>query len=154
MKSAVENSCRCFPLTPGTHSSDLQGLPLQVWDINAWFIFRRHCLHYVTPQVQNQQWLFSEHHIKASGDGPRPSKLCSLPLLFRKKSPCQPRWFPHLELAHTMLHPVHWLLLFWPGISSLIPPDCPQLSTVPCQDMCSYIPFWYWPHRSTASVWI
>lgn len=151
MKSTVENSCSCrrSPSTSGTHSRDLQGLPLQVfWDINAQFILLRHRLHYVMPLLQNQQWLSIEHQTAASGYKPRPSTVLQSPSTFQKEFsiPAMLVFSPWPRLHHVPLS----LCALALGSSNLEYFLCSFLSTYSyplfhAQDMSHYIPFWYWP---------
>lgn len=152
--AAAANS---FPSTSGAQSSDPQDLPLQVfWDINARFSLRPR-LHYVTPLLQNRQWLSTEHQNAASGYGPRHSRVSRSPAL-QKNSLFQPCWSSHQGLACPTFCPpsVRWLLVLldWAILSApLFLPNCPQLSTVPRRHTQFYA-LRIESHLFTSNVWI
>lgn len=144
MKSAVENS---FPFNPGNTRQWAPGSPSPS-------LLEHQCpIHPPEtppplchmPLLKNQQWLFTEHHIKHLEMSQDPPSLAvsstfqhefSIPalLVFSPQ--------PHLHYAPSSL--CAWLLdlLTWNILSA--PSWLPTTPTVPAQDMSSCISFWYW----------
>lgn len=116
VKSTVQSSCRRFPSTSGTHTAVMSRVSLSksagasMPDSSSW-----DCFHYVTPQLQNQQWLSTEHHSKASGDELRPSRTSQCPSTLQNKLHSALQVFstqPHLHHAPaSLLVLVAWNIL-------------------------------------------
>lgn len=143
VKSTVQSSCRPFPSTSGTHTAVMSRVSLSksagasMPDSSS-----RDCFHYVTPRLQNQQWLSTEHHSKASGDEPRPSRTSQCPSTLQNKLHSSfAGLLPTASLTSCRSLPL--------GSCSREHPLCSFLTTynlhVPCQHMCNYILFRYWP---------